>query len=148
MSRVRRLTAAVLLILIVPSLAFAAMPLRYCLGSSGHQAIEFVIDGIAHGGSHASHEQALDDADECIAVDQSTVFADEAKCIDKSLMGVASSPPAIDLKQLLTAGFIVQAAVFPLPPPAPIVRAQSRFIERNHVVDPSIQARRTTVLLI
>lgn len=148
MSQVRRLAAAVLLILIVPSLALAAMPLRYCLGSAGHQAIEFVIDGIAHGGSHASHEEALDDVADCYAGGRSTVFVDEIKCTDKSIIDSASAPPAIDLKQLLSASIVMQTSASFVAPPRPRSHSESRCFQCDLVVDPRIEVRRTTVLLI
>lgn len=148
MSRVRRLAAAVLLILIVPSLALAAMPLRYCLGSAGHQAIEFVIDGIAHGGNHASHEEALDDRADYYAGGRSTVFVEETKCIDKSIVDPASAPPPLDLKQLLSASIVTQISTpFAAPPSAPL-RLESRCFDCDHVLDPRILAHRTTVLRI
>lgn len=150
MSLTRRLSAVVLLIVMVPSLVLAAMPVRYCVGPSGHQALEFVIEGVSHGGSHESHERAAFQADDCDTPDSvAAVFADEEKCTDKSLMDTASSPPSVDLKLLPLAGLIapsfVPASTFSLPSSD---QGPASFEPLYRHVDPRVSVRRSVVLLI
>lgn len=148
MIHIRRLAAAFLLILMVPSLALSAMPLRYCVGPWGHQAIEFVIDGVAHGGSHASHSQAAQDVEGCD--DASTVeFSDVDKCIDTALMDTASAPPSVDLKQLPLSGLFAQLSLATIAPSTVVLDRPSISNGQRHLhVDPRIALRRTVVLLI
>lgn len=146
MSRARRLAASVLLLLLVPSMVLAALPLRYCIGPSGHQAIEFVIEGVSHGGADASHTQVaqLDDGCEGVAI-----FADAGKCTDKALMDTASPPPPVDLKLLsLTAVIATTLALPPLPPALSIHQTVAAPIRDDRHLDPRMEIRRTVVLLI
>jgi hypothetical protein len=149
MSRSRRLAASVLFILMVPSLVLAATPLRYCMGPSGHQALEFVVDGVAHSGSHASHGQTVQDVDGCNGAASSSAFVDGGKCIDRALMDTASAPPSVDLKLLPLSGLFGQ--VFVPPPAALSVSLVQGFVPfdrlRQHA-DPRMEVRRTVVLLI
>ena len=146
MSRTRRLAASVLLLLLVPSMVLAALPLRYCIGPSGHQAIEFVIEGVSHGGADASHLQAAQADDGCEGVD---AFAESEKCTDKALMDTASPPPSVDLKLLsLTAVIATTLALPPLPPTLSIHQTVAAPIRDDRHVDPRMEIRRTVVLLI
>lgn len=147
MSCIRQLAAAFLLVLMVPSLVLAALPLRYCVGPSGHQAIEFVIEGVSHSGADTSHASAAQaGGDGC---DGASVFADSEKCTDKALMDTASSPPSVDLKLLsLTA---VLATALALPPALPVLSPLQTVVapSRDHPhVDPRMEIRRSVVLLI
>lgn len=146
MSQARRLTASVFLILMVPSLVLAALPLRYCIGPSGHQAIEFVIEGVSHGGADASHAQVAQPDDGC---EVTAAFADSEKCTDKALMDTASPPPSIDLKLLsLTAVLATTLALPPAPPALSLRQTIAAPSRDDRYVDPRMEIRRTVVLLI
>jgi len=148
MSRIRRLAASFLIVLLVPSLVLAATPLRYCIGPSGHQALEFVIDGVSHSGNHASHGQSSQDVDGC---DDPTgiAFLDPEKCRDAALMDTASAPPSVDLKQLSVSALFAQLSfVTPAPFTDDAHRPSISNGHRHQLVDPRIALRRTTVLLI
>lgn len=147
MSRARTLAAFVLLLLMVPSLVLAAMPLRYCIGSSGHHAIEFVLDGVSHSGDHESHGQVAHEPAGCAGT--TDAFADGEKCTDRALMDTVSAPPtALDLKLLPLS---ISADLLPLHEvPSSIsvserVGAPDRYRSQT---DPRIEVRRTVVLLI
>lgn len=130
----------------VPSLMLAALPLRYCIGPSGHQAIEFVIEGVSHGGADASHALAAEDDDGC---DGASVFADTGKCTDKALMDTASSPPSVDLKLLSLTAVLATALALPPAPPALSPLQTLAAPSRDHRdVDPRMEIRRSVVLLI
>lgn len=148
MSRIRRLAASFLIVLLVPSLALAATPLRYCIGPSGHQALEFVIDGISHSGNHASHGHSSQDADDCSDAG-STAFLDAERCTDTALMDTASAPPVVDLKHLSVSSLFAQPLF--VMPAASADELRGSLIANSHkpqLVDPRVAIRRTTVLLI
>jgi hypothetical protein len=122
---------------------------RYCIGPSGHQALEFVVDGIAHGGNHASHGTFTQDALDCDGANGSGLFADEGRCTDKPLMDTASAPPPVDLKLLPLTHLLAQAPI------TLAVLSQSHLNQnsfspgrRQQQVDPQVDLRRTVVLLI
>lgn len=148
MSRIRRLAASFLIVLLVPSLALAATPLRYCVGPSGHQALEFVIDGVSHSGNHASHSQSSQDVDDCNDPG-GIAFLDPEKCTDTALMDTASAPPSVDLKHLSVSSLFAQPSFVAPAISTDGVRKPSISNGRQHqLVDPRIAIRRTTVLLI
>lgn len=148
MNRARRLAASVLLLVMVPSLALAAMPLRNCIGPSGHQAIEFVIDGVLHSGNHESHEQAAHDPVGCAG--EVDAFADGEKCTDKALMDTVSAPPtAPDLKLLPAFAVAIPVRVQFLSRSGLSAGDGLAVFNRHQTqVDPCIEVRRTVVLLI
>ena len=149
MNYARRIAATILLIVMVPALVIAAIPVRYCIGPSGHQALEFVVDGIAHGGNHASHRTFAQDALHCDGANSAGLFADEGRCTDKPLMDTASAPPSVDIKLLPLTHLLAQA-----PTTVPVLSlshlAQNSLSpsRRQQQVDPRVDLRRTVVLLI
>lgn len=149
MNYARRIAATILLIVMVPALVVAAIPVRYCIGPSGHQALEFVVDGVVHGGSHASHRTFTQDALDCDGANGAGLFADEGRCTDKPLMDTASAPPPVDLKLLPLTHLLAQAPI------TLAVISQSHLNQnslspsrRQQQVDPRVDLRRTVVLLI
>jgi hypothetical protein len=126
-------------------MVLAALPLRYCIGPSGHQAIEFVIQGVSHGGVDASHTQVAQNDDGCEGV---AVFADSEKCTDKALMDTASPPPSVDLKLLSLTAVLATLALPPFPPTLSLLHTVAAPIRDDRHVDPRMEIRRTVVLLI
>lgn len=90
MSALRKLALIMLLLAIAPAMVLSGMPVKHCASSAGqHQAIEFVLDGVSHGGDHDSHHQehtfAADTADHCDTAD----LAEPQSCVDTSLATIA-----------------------------------------------------------
>lgn len=148
MSLARRFVAAVLLVVMVPSLVLAATPVRYCVGPSGHRAFEFVIDGVSHGGNHLSHGSVTQDAAECD--DGGAIFAvvDEGKCNDNALMDTASPPPIVELKFISLSALLAQVSI-PTDLLSPLLFEREPTAVAHHPqIDPRIGERRTIVLRI
>lgn len=92
MSVLRKLALIMLLLAIAPAMVLSGMPVKHCASSAGqHQALEFVLDGVSHGGDHGSHHQghafAADPADLCKTAD----LAEPQSCVDTSLTTIAQS---------------------------------------------------------
>lgn len=150
MNYTRRIAATILLIVMVPALVIAAIPVRYCIGPSGHQALEFVVDGIAHGGNHASHRTSTQDALDCDGANGADLFADEGRCTDKPLMDTASAPPPpVDLELLPLTHLLAQAPIALAVLSLSHLNQNSLSPSRRQLqVDPRVDLRRTVVLLI
>lgn len=145
----RRIFVAALLIILTPSLVLAGMPVRYCVGPTSHRALEFVVEGIVHGGSHDSHEDyGRKHADDGNASDRALI-ADQESCDDRALMDTASVPPSIDFTQLPLTAFLASAAV---PVNSSMLSTGSHVSSfptfAHRVFDPCMRVRRTVVLLI
>ncbi|WP_072385474.1 hypothetical protein [Hyphomicrobium sp. CS1BSMeth3] len=144
MSFTRHLIAFVLLLVLVPSLVLAAMPIKYCASSAGHQSLELVIGSIAHGGHDASH---ADTTDKAINVDDCGVAlsrVEEDRCRDSELMNLAPAPGMLQLEvpeQPVAQHQVPQLSDIPSCHSMPV--AFSRLGP-----DPRMSAHRTTVLRI
>ena len=145
MSLAKRLTVVALLIAMLPSLVLAAMPFKYCTALAGHYALEFVIGGVLHGGSHASHRDqatlaAVDD--DC---GQAISIAGERGCSDTELVQLAPAPfmPQVEIPLLPT----LPAPIVPLPTAITQNASPSTTVDQPRP-DPRISMRRTVVLRI
>lgn len=145
MLSLRRLTVAVLAILMVPSLVLVAIPMHYCVSSEGHRALEFVIKGVAHGGEHASHRHisTQDDNEDSEGSGEGAVLKGE-KCTDWALF---DSVTTTEKHQEIPLPAIVSPIV-----PFTVSLVQSLPPEYSRIAsdltspDPGLMARRTTVL--
>lgn len=143
MSYVRRLAAIVLLLSIVPSLVLGGVPVMYCADKAGHQALEVVLEGVAHGGEHSVPRNAssLQGSGR-----QAVVVFENNGCTDTALMDVAAAPVTQEVKFLplpLPAGQLPRDAA--AQPVIPAVSPQGAMASR---LDPRMDARRTMVLRI
>jgi hypothetical protein len=75
----RHVTALLLLVLFVPTAVLAAMPLKLCLGSDGHKAVELVLLR----GHHGIQLQLAEVADDSTVA----IEADGSDCADLALLG-------------------------------------------------------------
>lgn len=140
----RRLIAVLLLLAAVPSLALAAISVRYCKGTVQHQALEFVVDGVIHGG-HNPNSRAIVEYSAQLAQSQDVQSAQESGCDDVSLLDSAFMPP-IGKLQLLPFAALTQH--FPVSEPR-LAASSSIFAPLREVrTDPRVADRSTIVLRI
>jgi hypothetical protein len=132
----------------VPSLVLAAMPVKYCVAAGGHRALEFVIEGVAHGGDHSSHDAELVPLSPLGDCAWPSVTASEGGCDDKSLMDLAAFSSAKLFEQQPLTAILHQS------PPACSTtshasRPQSPLAGGSAIqADPRLLAHRTVVLRI
>lgn len=144
MSFTRRLIALVLLLALAPSLVLAAMPVKYCASSAGHQSLEVVIGSIAHGGHDASHRDLIDELTNLDDCGLTLSHAEEQGCRDSELVNLAPAPSMtqLDLPELSVARIVA-------PEFSHLGARHSLSITfRRFSPDPRLTARRTTVLRI
>lgn len=148
MSLLRKFAVLMLVVALTPAMVLSAMPVKLCKAFDGqHQALEFVIDGVFHGGNHGSHHdgEAMRAAhfDECGVA----TLIEPDTCIDSDLTQLAAVP-ATDLQfiELPTLGNS------PLPQ---LTAGEPRPFAAQHIadsgrqrIDPRVSERRSTVLRI
>lgn len=137
----RRAIALVMLVVMLPASVLAAMPMRFCEGSDGHRALEFVVAGAHHVDDQAV--QADGDADHDAAV---TTGAD---CRDTPIFGSLrlanrTSDATQDHAFKSLAVLVAPAAV---PTPQALRGASCPAPAKSTRVDPRLAAQRTVVLL-
>lgn len=147
MSVLRKLALIMLLLAIAPAMVLSGMPVKHCASSAGeHQALEFVLDGVSHGGDHGSHHQdhALtpDTADHCKTVG----LVEPQSCVDTSLTTIAQSQPV----ELQLVALPAMAAPFHTAiEPEGAARVLVGVYEDGRLrTDPRMSAHRVTVLRI
>lgn len=144
MHHVRRVIAVLLLIALVPTLALAAMSVRFCNNAVKHQALEFVVKGVAHSGHKATYRAATDVSGQ----EQAVQIVDDNGCTDISLVDSASMPP-LGKMQLLPVPALqhhVSGPQLSLVPP--LFSSVPIKAIRQVRTDPRISARYTIVLQI
>lgn len=148
MAFLRRIATAVLAVVLVPILVLAALPVRYCIGTGGHQALEFVLEGVFHGGAHGSHDGNTEVAllaDNCA---KSDVVVQEDGCDDRALMDAVFSVALGEPEQLSLPA--LRAQVPPPTPPLQLKSASTTPREREFAArsDPRLSMHGTVVLRI
>lgn len=122
MLHLRQLAAALLVTLMVPSFVLAAMPIRYCMSPAGHHALEFVLDGVEHGGEHSSHPRSVDHDGGPAGVQ--TPHIGEVSCTDSALIDSVTptgpNPQEVPLPALLSQAAPPAVKILhSIPPPIP-----------------------------
>jgi hypothetical protein len=140
----QRAIAIIVLIVFTPASVLAGTPLRMCIGSDGHRAIEFVLTAEHH--SEAQHAQSGD----CGPSERHV--APQPECTDSPLLSVAQKPnlaaqakftiPHDDLPAVASAPVSFKLPVFA---DAPAEELYSATVLRR---DSRLDALRTIVLLI
>lgn len=144
MTQARRLIAVLLLIASVPTLALAAMSVRLCNDAVRHQALEFVVEGVAHGG----HKAAYHSASGVSGVEQAVQVADDNGCADTSLVDSAFMPP-LGKMQLIPVPALQQHVAISKPSlVSPLFSSVPTRAIRLIRTDPRVSARYTVVLRI
>jgi hypothetical protein len=148
MSHARRIVAALLVIAMMPSTLLAAMPISYCVGPAGHQALEFVF-GSVHSGDHSSHDLVILKAVDCDITNTASFFVHEGKCTDRALIDTASTAPPLDVKRQSVSALVGHISVSggALSQSA-LDRVTISYSYHQKLLDPRMNARRTVVLLI
>lgn len=84
--RARRLVALLLILVFAPATMLAAMPLSFCLGSDGHQAIEYVVQD-DHGRAEVGLDPLITSGAEQLADVIGAV--EHPECVDVALLSDA-----------------------------------------------------------
>ncbi|WP_296200998.1 hypothetical protein [uncultured Hyphomicrobium sp.] len=144
MSFWQRAIAIIVLMVFTPASVLAGTPLRMCIGSDGHRAIEFVLNAEHH--SDAQHAQSGDCGPSVKHV------APSPECTDSPLLSVAQKPnlsaqtklifPLDDLPSLASPPVSI---ALPHYADAPVAELHSASVLRR---DSRLDALRTIVLLI
>lgn len=137
MSLFRRFAAALIAITLVPMQVLAAMPILYCVAPGGHHALEFVIEGIAHGGHHASHG-SQEVSEDC----NSGRVLEAPGCIDRALLDAVSFV-ASDHQPIPPAIRFLEPPLFIVPESPDLIPASQNY---HHRSDPGLLALRTVTL--
>lgn len=147
MSVLRKLALTLLLIAIAPAMVLSGMPVKHCVSSAGeHQAIEFVINGVAHGGNHGSHHQEHAVEKTAFAKCGTIALAEPQTCVDTSLTKLAPSFVA-ELEFLKLPA--ITAASFPVVEPSDFAQSPLPVARTERLrTDPRMSAHRITVLRI
>ncbi|HRK69549.1 MAG TPA: hypothetical protein PKY73_18510 [Hyphomonas sp.] len=144
MSLWQRVIAIIVLMIFTPASVLAGTPLRMCIGSDGHRAIEFVLTAEHH--SESQHAQSGD----CGPSERHV--APSPECTDSPLLSVAQKPNLSAQTKLVIPFY--DPPVLALPPvslkipvfaDAPASQLYSASVLRR---DSQLDALRTIVLLI
>lgn len=144
MSFWQRAIAIIVLMVFTPASVLAGTPLRMCIGSDGHRAIEFVLSAEHH--SEAQHAQSGD----CGPSEHHV--APSPECTDSPLLSVAQKPNrapqtkfVIPFDDLPVLALPPVSIALPAYAEAPVAELHSASVLRR---DSRLDALRTIVLLI
>jgi len=147
--RPRRLVALLLILFFVPASMLAAMPLSFCLGSDGHQAIEYVVQN-DHGRAEVGLDPLITSGAEMLADVVGAV--EHPECVDVALLSDARTDKRVsEIDEARLANVVppcllprkFDAQAFAHTEPNPFALAST---ERG--VSPQLVTLRTTVLRI
>lgn len=144
MSLWQRAIAIFVLMVFTPASVLAGTPLRLCIGSDGHRAIEFVLTAEHHAESQDAH------ASDCSPGEQH--FMPSEECSDSPLLSVAQKPNlTAQTKSIFTLDDLPTLALPPVTLRVPaFADAPGDRIHFASVLrrDAQLDALRTIVLLI
>lgn len=129
-------------------MVLAAIPVKYCKTSMGqHHALEFVIDGVSHGGNHVSHPHG--DAVSAAHFDDRSVTAlvENEACNDTALMQIAPTPNTA--LQFSVVPALARSTFLELPVAEPTPGFAAQVFDAGRMrADPRMAAHRLMVLRI
>lgn len=135
-----RAIAIFLLMVFTPASLLAGTPARYCVGSDGHQGIEFVLTDSTH------HEEPVATSGQ----DLGALLSDGSGCSDRPLFSASKQSPRLEPVKIKT-------ALDDIPPLETLLAASEAtppafhsidFSDAITATDPRLVDRQTVVLLI